>query len=262
MDTAERVGERVAESMTERIARERDYHNRRFADDSGGREARTRRFYDAISYGFALYRQRVSEEGKGRCVLEYGCGTESLAFDLSHIARQVIGIDISDVAIEQARRILDQRGLANVEFVVDNAEAMQLPDNSVDVVAGSGIVHHLDIPKSMRELRRVLRDGGIAIFAEPMGHNPAVNWYRNRTPELRTPDEHPLLARDLRFMGRKFKSIKVTYFGMIAPMLGFVPAKIGPDNLLTRVVWWLDRGLCRVPVLNRYAWFCLVELRA
>lgn len=261
MDTAERVGERVAESITERIARERDYHNQRFADDSG-REARTRRFYDAISYGFALYRQRVSEEGKGRRVLEYGCGTESLAFDLSHIARQVIGIDISDVAIAQAHRILDQQGLANVEFVVDNAEAMQLADSSVDVVAGSGIVHHLDIPKSMRELRRVLRDGGIAIFAEPMGHNPAVNWYRNRTPELRTPDEHPLLARDLRFMGREFKSMKVTYFGLIAPMLGFVTAKISPDNLLTRFVWWLDRGLCRVPMLNRYAWFCLVELRA
>lgn len=260
MDTAERVGESVAASATERLARERDFHNQRFADDSG-REARTRRFYDAISYGFAQYRQRVSEEGRGRRVLEYGCGTESLAFDLSHIAGQVIGIDISDVAIAQARRIVDQRGLANVQFVVDNAEAMQLPDRCVDVVAGSGIVHHLDIPKSMRELRRVLRDGGIAIFAEPLGHNPVVNWYRNRTPELRTPDEHPLLARDLRRMGREFKSMKVMYFGMIAPVLGFVPAKIGPDRLLTRFVWWLDRGLCRVPILNRYAWFCLVELR-
>jgi ubiquinone/menaquinone biosynthesis C-methylase UbiE len=260
MDTTERVGERVAETITERVARERDYHNQRFADDSG-REARTRRFYDAISYGFALYRQRVSESSRGRRVLEYGCGTESLAFDLSHIASQVVGIDISDVAIAQAHRILDERGLANVEFVVDNAEAMQLPDSSVDVVAGSGIVHHLDIPKSMRELRRVLRDGGIAIFAEPMGHNPIINWYRNRTPELRTPDEHPLLARDLRFMGRKFKSMKVTYFGMIAPILGFMSMKISPDSLLTRFVWWLDRVLCRVPLLNRYAWFCLVELR-
>lgn len=243
-----------------RIERERDFHNQRFSDDSG-REERTRRFYDAISYGFALYRQRVSEESKGRRVLEYGCGTESLAFDLSHVAQQVVGIDISDVAIAQAQRIVNLRGLANVEFVVDNAEAMQLPDGTVDVVAGSGIVHHLDIAKSMRELRRVLRDGGIAIFAEPMGHNPAVNWYRNRTPELRTPDEHPLLARDLRAMGREFRSMKVTYFGMIAPLLGFVPAKISPDSLLTRFVWWLDRGLCRVPLLNRYAWFCLVELR-
>lgn len=257
---AEQVVGGVAGGVAERIARERDFHNQRFADDSG-REARTRRFYDAISYGFAQYRRRVSEEGRGRRVLEYGCGTESLAFDLSHIAQQVIGIDISDVAIVQAQGIVNERALTNVEFVVDNAEAMQLPDGAVDVVAGSGIVHHLDISKSMRELRRVLRDGGIAIFAEPMGHNPVVNWYRNRTPELRTPDEHPLLERDLRAMAREFKSIKVMYFGMIAPVLGFLPVKIAADNLLTRFVWWLDRGLCRVPLLNRYAWFCLIELR-
>lgn len=255
MDAAHRI-----EDAAHRIERERDFHNQRFADDSG-REARTRRFYDAISYGFALYRQRVSEESRGRRVLEYGCGTESLAFDLSHIANQVIGIDISDVAINQAQYTLSQRGLANVQFVVDNAEAMQLPDAAIDVVAGSGIVHHLDIPKSMRELRRVLRVGGIAIFAEPMGYNPVVNWYRHRTPELRTPDEHPLRASDLRFMGREFKSMKVTYFGLVAPLLGFVSRQVSPDSLLTRCVWWLDRGLCRVPVLNRYAWFCLVELR-
>jgi hypothetical protein len=32
---------------------------------------------------------------------------------------------------------------------------------------------------------------------EPLGHNPLLNWYRARAPDLRTPDEHPLLARDL-----------------------------------------------------------------
>lgn len=245
----------------ERIERERDFHNQRFADDSG-REVRTRRFYDAISYGFAEYRQRVTEASRGRCVLEYGCGTEILAFDLAHTARQVTGIDISDVAIRQAQHIANQRGLPNVKFVLDNAEDMRLADGSVDVVAGSGIIHHLDIPKAMQELRRVLRDGGVAVFAEPLGHNPFVNWYRNRTPELRTPDEHPLLARDLRQMASSFSSAKVTYFGLVAPLLGLVSRNIRPERPLTRLVWWLDRALCRVPLLNRYAWFCYVELRA
>jgi ubiquinone/menaquinone biosynthesis C-methylase UbiE len=244
----------------ERIAREREFHNQRFADDSE-RETRVGRFYAAIRYGFDLYRRRVAEEARSRRVLEYGCGTGSLAFNLSEEAARVIGIDISDVAIEQARRAARLRGLKNVEFLVTNAEAMKLPDKHVDVVVGSGIVHHLDIPKSMSEVRRVLGPGGIAIFAEPLAHNPVLNWYRNRTPELRSADEHPLTVADLRGMARGFSAVKLTYFGLVAPVLGFVAADVKSESPVTRFIWWLDRMLCSVPWLNRYAWYCLIELR-
>jgi ubiquinone/menaquinone biosynthesis C-methylase UbiE len=244
----------------ERIAREREYHNLRFADDSE-RETRVGRYYAAIRYGFDLYRRRVSEEARSRRVLEYGCGTGSLAFGLTGEAKQVIGIDISDVAIRQARRAAALRGLKNVEFVVDNAEAMHLPDKHVDVVVGSGIVHHLDIPKSMSEVRRVLNEGGIAIFAEPLAHNAVLNWYRNRTPELRSADEHPLTITDLRGMARGFSSTKLTYFGLVAPILGLFSADVKSESIMTRLTWWLDRVLCSVPGLNRYAWYCLIELK-
>ena len=244
----------------ERIAREREFHNQRFADDSQ-RETRVGRFYAAIRYGFDLYRTRVTEEARSRRVLEYGCGTGSLAFSLSEEAGRVIGIDISDVAIEQARRAARLRGMKNVEFVVNNAEAMNLPDKHVDVVVGSGIVHHLDIPKSMSEVRRVLSPGGIAIFAEPLAHNPVLNWYRNRTPELRSADEHPLTVADLRAMARGFSTVKLTYFGLVAPVLGLLAAGVKSESPMTRFTWWLDRMLCSVPWLNRYAWYCLIELR-
>jgi ubiquinone/menaquinone biosynthesis C-methylase UbiE len=247
--------------QAERWARERDFHNLRFADDTE-REQRTGRFYSAIDYGFAFYRHRVTQEARGRTVLEYGCGNASLGFELAPIAKEVIGIDISDVAIANAQRIAAHQRLANTKFVVDNAESMRFADDSIDVLMGSGIVHHLDIPRAMREVRRVLRPGGIAIFAEPLGHNPAVNWYRARTPELRTPDEHPLLARDLREMAQGFRSSKVTYFGFVAPVLGFVSAQTNPNKALTKLVWSADKAICRVPFLRRYAWFCVIELKA
>jgi ubiquinone/menaquinone biosynthesis C-methylase UbiE len=244
----------------DRIAREREYHNLRFSDDSE-REARVGRFYSAIRYGFDLYEERVAEQSRCRRVLEYGCGTGSLAFSLTKEASEVIGIDISDVAIERARREAERRGLENTRFVVDNAESMQLPDRHVDVVVGSGIVHHLDIPKAMAEVRRVLKRGGVAIFAEPLAHNPALQWYRRRTPELRSPDEHPLTTADLSAIARGFASAKVTYFGLVAPMLGLVSAAPKSGSFATRLTWWLDRVLCSVPGLNRYAWYCLIELK-
>lgn len=248
-------------SDAERISRERDFHNRRFADDSQ-REQRLGRYYAAIDYGFELYRRKVTEASRARVVVEYGCGTGNLAFDLAGTARQVVGIDISDVAIQQARGAAALRNLRNVEFVVDDAEAMQIENASVDVVAGSGIVHHLDIAKAMQEVRRVLRKGGTAIFAEPMGHNPVVNWYRNRTPQLRTPDEHPLLTRDLREMAQGFSSIRVTYFGLVAPALGLIRRRVDRDSPVTRWVSRMDRSLCAIPLLNRYSWYSLIELDA
>lgn len=245
----------------ERIERERDYHNQRFADDSE-RDRRVGRFYAAISYGFELYKRRVDEAATGRRVLEYGCGTGSLAFDLAQRARHVIGIDISDVAIRKAGLNATRRGLKNVEFRVDNAEAMGLPAQHVDVVVGTGIVHHLDIPRAMEEVRRVLTPGGVAIFAEPLAHNPFVNWYRQRTPELRTPDEHPLTVSDLRAVAKDFTSSRIVYFGLLAPVLGLVSREARQTHPLTRFVWWLDALICRVPFVRRYAWYCLLEVRA
>lgn len=247
--------------QAERWARERDFHNQRFEDDSE-RETRIGKFYSAIGYGFALYRRRALEESRNRTVLEYGCGNASLGFELAPLAKAVVGIDISEVAIQDARRIASHKRLENAKFVVDNAEAMSQPDRSVDVLVGAGIVHHLDIERSMREVRRVLRDGGMAIFAEPLGHNPVVNWYRARTPEMRTVDEHPLLASDLRAMAKGFRASKVTYFGFIAPILGLVSATTDPQKPLTKLVWWLDKVVCSLPFIRRYAWYCVIELKA
>jgi ubiquinone/menaquinone biosynthesis C-methylase UbiE len=247
--------------QAERWEREREFHNHRFEDDTE-REERVGRFYSAIAYGFALYRQRVMDLAREARLLEYGCGNASLGFDAAPLAREVIGIDISEVAIQQAQRTAALKRLENVRFVVDNAESMRQPDASVDVLAGSAIVHHLDIPRAMQEVRRVLRKGGTALFIEPMGHNPIVNWYRNRTPDLRTPDEHPLLAKDIRLMARGFARCKVTYFGLIAPVLGLVNTQVDPRKPLTRFVWALDRLICRIPGINRFAWYSLIELRA
>ena len=56
--------------------------------------------------------------------------------------------------------------------------------------------------------------------------------------------------------------MRVTYFGLVAPLLAFVTAQPRADSRLTRAAWWLDRALCRIPLLQRYAWFCCFELRA
>ncbi|WP_428491963.1 hypothetical protein [Rhodopila sp.] len=57
---------------------------------------------------------------------------------------------------------------------------------------GIGIIHHLDTRQASREVARVLRPDGNAVFWEPMGTNPIIGLYRMLTPNARTVDEHPL----------------------------------------------------------------------
>ncbi len=151
-----------------------------------------------------------------RC-LEYGCGTGSAAFDLAAEASTSTGIDISPVAIE-ARRVRGSRprGVRTSRFGVMNAEPLDLPDRSLRCGVRLGGAAPPRAASASSEVARVLAPGGWAAFVEPLGHNPFINAYRRRTPEMRTPDEHPLRRRGLRH-GRehRFELVEVDYFNLL-----------------------------------------------
>jgi ubiquinone/menaquinone biosynthesis C-methylase UbiE len=107
----------------------------------------------------------ASRVGKQRLntILDLGCGTgrfsESLA---ARFDTEVVGIDPSEKMLDQARRKLsDQR----VRYQSGCAEAIPLPDDSVDLIFMSMSFHHFnDQTLAARECRRVLRNGGSALL--------------------------------------------------------------------------------------------------
>jgi len=241
---------------TERYQREAEFHDRTFAQHS---RAAVHRFYSITGSSRLLYRNLITKACAGRAVLEYGCGPGSYAFDLAERGAHVIGVDISPVAIELARKNASARGL-DIRFSVMNAESLDFPDGSFDIVCGTGILHHLDLARSLGEIRRVLKVGGRAVFVEPLGHNPIINWYRRRTPNLRSVDEHPLRMDDLALIGRHFDHMTVRMFHLTT--LAAVPLRNSPG--FPRIVSALDaidRGLFRVlPPLRKHAWSCVIEV--
>ena len=243
-------------SDDERLQRERDYHDGRWVDD---RRAPAEKYYEAVASGPAAYRRLLAVDPDVQ-VLEYGCGTGSAAFDLAATGARVTAIDISPVGIEQGRAEASRRELS-IDFREMNAEALEFPDASFDLVCGTGILHHLDLDRAAREVRRVLRPAGRAVFYEPMGHNPLINLYRKLTPAMRTPDEHPLLDTDLRQLASQFEAAETRFFGFFA--LAAAPFHRFPGGkALARALDKLDRILLeKVPFLRRYAWTVLLDLR-
>jgi ubiquinone/menaquinone biosynthesis C-methylase UbiE len=241
----------------ERLERERAYHNARFAAESRvGQD----KYYFALQGCDRRVMALVERAAVGADVLEYGCGTGYLSVPLAGRARSLTGIDISEVAIELACDAAAAAGAGNTRFLTMNAEALELPDASFDLVFGSGILHHLDLPRALAEVARVLRPGGRAIFKEPLGHNALINAYRRLTPQARTEDEHPLTRADLALARRVFPRMRCEFHALAT--LASVPFRDSPlGGPVYAAAAALDAVLTRVPGVRLQAWYSLMVLQ-
>ena len=244
--------------MTTRQEREREFHDRAFGE---GTRKSADRFYSIERRSKDFYLEQLSRQCQDEDVLEYGCGPGSAAFFVAEHGARVTGIDISPVAIETATEEGVARGLEDrLRFEVMDAEKLGFDDDSFGIVCGTGILHHLDLDLAYSEIARVLRPGGHAIFVEPLGHNPAINFYRRRTPHLRTEDEHPLLISDLEHASRYFGGVGSHFFHLFTLLA--VPARSRSrfDGLVT-LLGRLDDALFRfVPQSRRHAWLVTLIL--
>lgn len=229
------------------------------ADDSP-RES-VRKYYAIARRSHDHFHQLVRDVASGNHVLEYGCGVGNFSFELAAHGARVTGIDISPNSVKVAQARAAERGLTDMNFSVMDAESMDFEDGTFDAVVGSAILHHLDLEKCSREIMRVLRPGGRALFLEPLGHNPALNLFRRLTPSMRTDDEHPLTMRELRYLADRMGEATYTYF--------HVCSFFAIPFLKTPFFWrtvdlmdGLDRALFKVvPPLKAWSWFVTMEYR-
>jgi len=240
-----------------RLEREKNFHNAAFAE---GKRSNVKKYYGITGSSKEFYREKLMENISGKKVLEYGCGSGSQAFALAGAGANVFAIDISEVAINLAKSEAGQLELP-IEFSVMNAEDLEFGNASFDLVCGSGILHHLDLKTCYREIHRVLKDGGRAVFYEPLGYNPLINFYRKRTPDLRTEDEHPLLMEDIELAKACFQDVKTYYFHFTSLAASVFPAQ-RMKELISRKLDKFDSGLFKmIPFLQKHAWIVIIELR-
>ena len=107
----------------------------------------------------------------GMKVLDAGCGDGVLSVLMANKGAVVIGCDFSAPNIEAAREYAVEHNIANVEFLVGDAERLPFPDNSFDLVVSSHVLEHLPhFDKGLQEVMRVTKKR--AITAIPTVLNP------------------------------------------------------------------------------------------
>jgi SAM-dependent methyltransferase len=196
---------------------------------------------------------------RGKAALDYGCGHGMAAVVLVRGGATVSAFDLSAGYVAEAERRAAANGVP-VSFTVADAEHLPYPDESFDAVWGNAILHHLDLYRAGAELKRVLRPGGVAVFCEPWGGNPVLEFARRRLPypgKHRTADERPLKSADLAPLRRHFPTLKVDGF----QLFGMV-RRVCRQRLVTAIVDAIDGVLLRVvPGLRNGCRYVVLEMR-
>jgi len=250
---------------TERIQEEEHFHDLQAAE----RAEHFERHRDDLVFNDNAYldhetwiRPAFSQLGdvRGRDVLDYGCGHGMASVVLARQGASVTAFDLSSGYVAEAK----QRARANsVEIRVQQADAEHLPfaDNSFDAVWGSAILHHLDLHQAGKELRRVLRPGGVAVFCEPWAGNPLVNFARDWLPypgKHRTHGERALKTRDLDPLRPFFTTIDIQGFQLLGMLRRLWSREPGPASRLDR---WDQRLLKSLPFLKNACRYVVITLR-
>ena len=105
----------------------------------------------------------------GMRLIDAGCGAGSITIGLAKAVApgEAVGVDLSDVSIERARALADERGAGNCTFDIADASALPFEDATFDAAFAHAMLQHVEFPLDvLRELRRVLRPGGVIGVAD------------------------------------------------------------------------------------------------
>lgn len=110
-------------------------------------------------------------------LLDLGCGPGSITIDLAARVASATGVDAETRAIARARHDVASRGIGNCEFAIADVYCLPFADETFDVAFAHQVLQHLHDPvAALREIRRVLRPGGIVAVRDSdygtMVHDP------------------------------------------------------------------------------------------
>lgn len=178
-------------TLSERQLREKEYYEKYahtfdlkqeidFAPIEGPLLEKERRPWNSYWRTYELpidhFRQVQKADAK---LLDFGCGPGDNSLRFSRIGYKVTGFDISEKNVENCRTLFAKNGQSeNGHFVVSVAEKLPFENESFEIVVGIDILHHVDIPIAVREVLRVLKNNGIAVFREPI-EVPILDRIRN-----------------------------------------------------------------------------------
>jgi len=110
------------------------------------------------------------------CILDIGCGSGIPTLELAQLSNgEIIGIDIDQDALDKLKIKIEKMELTDrVKFINTSLYNSNLPSSSFDILWDEGVIHILDLKKSLRECNRLLKLNGYLVAGE------MIKWIENK----------------------------------------------------------------------------------
>ena len=135
---------------------------------------------------FALLQAELAGQGEAR-LLDLGCGAGHVSFHVAPLVKEVVAYDLSQQMLDVVAAAAVDRGLGNIRTVQGAAERLPFADGEFDFVFSRYSAHHWsDLGLALREVRRVLKPGGMAAFVDVLSPgSPLLDTYLQSVEVLR-----------------------------------------------------------------------------
>ena len=181
---------------------------------------------------------------QGKSVLDIASGEGYGSAYLSKVANSVIGVDIDRECVNFSRNKYGD--IANLEFLVGSCDAIPLSSESLDIVTSfETLEHHDKHDEMMREIKRVLKPGGVLVISAPnrltYSENPqSASANPNNQFHVKEPYEYQFVS----LLSRYFKNVKL--YGQRLAIGSFVFPLL-PNNLPSTISSYTSKkdGLTR-----------------
>jgi ubiquinone/menaquinone biosynthesis C-methylase UbiE len=136
----------------------------------------------------------LGEGARGR-LIDVACGPGVITAALAPNAAGVVAFDATAEMLEKTRARCAKAGLSNVEFKTGDAENLPFADGAFDGAVTRAALHHFANPqRAISEIFRVLRPGGVAVFADVISsENADESRLHNAIERLRDPSHVRML---------------------------------------------------------------------
>ena len=135
---------------------------------------------------FAVLQAELAGQGAAR-LLDLGCGAGHVSFHVAPLVKEVVAYDLSQPMLDVVAAAAKDRNLDNIRTVHGAAERLPFAEGEFDFVFSRYSAHHWsDLGLALREVRRVLKPGGVAAFVDVLSPgSPLLDTYLQTVEVLR-----------------------------------------------------------------------------
>lgn len=133
-------------------------------------------------------RRHIDSTYAPRKALDFGCGVGRLVIPLAKLAEHVVGVDISESMINEAKRNCESVSVRNVMFLRSDDNLSQLNER-YDLIHSYIVFQHLPVHRGEAIFKRLLQrleNGGVCVvhftYAKRSRIAIAISWVKSHIP--------------------------------------------------------------------------------